>query len=79
MNTKTENAGDGPAERGVMPDGLKVDIGHGRSVAGFEMDDGTFVYLLKNSNIETRVRLSFEAVQAMHVIAHQLTNGGVSA
>lgn len=63
----------------VMPDGLKVDIGNERSVAGFEMQDGTFVYVLKNSRVETRVRLSFEAVQAMHVIAHQLTNGGISA
>ena len=63
----------------VMPDGLKVDIGNERSVAGFEMQDGTFVYVLKNSSVETRIRLSFEAVQAMHVIAHQLTNGGISA
>lgn len=77
---KTLNSGEDkvPDENGeiIFHDvhGLIKDIDGERSVSGFHLDDGTFGYILKNKDSETKIRLTYKAVEAMFIIAHQLKN-----
>jgi hypothetical protein len=54
------------------PTGVAVDIGDVRRVVAFPYSDGTFSFRFYNGEVETRIRLSPEAVNAIAAICLEL-------
>ncbi|MGD2065614.1 MAG: hypothetical protein PVI43_00410 [Candidatus Bathyarchaeota archaeon] len=67
----------------AMPDepikGIKCELSGGRSISVFPADDDSFAFIFVNSGHETRIKLSAEAVQAMHSIWFELRARGLAA
>lgn len=75
----SETEGSGPVDRDVRPQGLESVIGDGRRVVAFPCADGNFAFLFFNGEVETRIRLSPEAVDAMAAICLEFRCKGLVA
>jgi hypothetical protein len=60
-------------------EGIKCELPEGRSISMFPVDDGSFGFVFENNGVETRIRLSSEAVQAMHALWFELRARGLAA
>lgn len=78
MTTKTE-----PTEQqdsGLGRRGLRHTIDSARSITAWPMEDGTTVFDFKNGDLETSLRISNEAMGAMHYLWISLkANKGIAA
>ena len=84
MTTKTEptEQQDSPSalNDGLGRRGLRHTIDSARSITAWPMEDGTTVFDFKNGDLETSLRISNEAMGAMHYLWISLkANKGIAA
>lgn len=62
-----------------MTDGLKCILSGDRSITVFPVEGNSYDFIFVNKNVETRIRLSAEAVQAIHTLWIELHSMGPAA
>jgi len=69
-DTKPTEQQDSPSalNDGLDRKGLRHAIDGARSITAWPMDDGTTVFDFKNGDLETSLRISNEAMSAMHYL-----------
>lgn len=59
--------------------GLRIDLSPDRSVSGAAGDDGEMLFMFVSNGVETHLRLSHEAIQAVMQLYVSIRAAGLSA
>lgn len=59
--------------------GLRIELKNGATINCYDLKDDSFGFTFTNDGVDTKIRLSSEAVSAMHHLWLQLRNQGVIA